>query len=48
MDSGEPFAGRAGSSRSHDVIVASMLVALLIGATMTFIIFFQAYRRLGS
>jgi hypothetical protein len=34
MDSGEPFAGRARSSRSHDVILASMLVALLIGATI--------------
>ncbi|SEF10557.1 hypothetical protein SAMN05444161_8440 [Rhizobiales bacterium GAS191] len=35
MDGGEPFAGRAGSSRSHDLIVASNLVALLVAAVST-------------
>jgi hypothetical protein len=35
LDSGKPFAIRAGSSRSHDVIVAATLLALLVVAIVT-------------
>ena len=35
LDCGKLFARRAGSSRSHDVIVAATLLALLVVATAT-------------
>jgi hypothetical protein len=35
LDNGKLFARRAGSSRSHDVIVAATLLALLVVATAT-------------
>ena len=35
LGSGKPFARRVGSSRSHDVIVAVMLLALLVVAIVT-------------
>jgi hypothetical protein len=35
MDRGKRFAGRPGSSRTHDVIVAATLLALLVVAVVT-------------
>ena len=35
LDSGKLFARRAGSSHTHDVIVAATLLALLVVATVT-------------
>jgi hypothetical protein len=35
LDSSKLFARRAGSSRTHDVIVAATLLALLVAATAT-------------
>jgi hypothetical protein len=35
LDNGKLFARRAGSSRSHDVIIAATLLALLVVATAT-------------